>query len=156
MAQSLLLATVDWTSALLIPLALGVVGSGVGFVWPYIQTYHRRRKFQGLLIRELQEVAPFQGVTQPDGWWDHERKRFLHREILAAPTENRDFILSLDAGIVYLVTQLWAAREDHNAEQWLYCLDELAPLDESGRILRAHSQWVDLIGRYRDSEARPR
>ena len=68
----------------------------------------------------------------------------------AAANENRDFILSLDATIVYLVIQLWAALEDHDGEQWLYCLGELGPLDQTGRIAKAHMEWVELIRRYGD------
>lgn len=53
----------------------------------------------------------------------HSQKKFVHREILMKPTENRDFILSLPASLVYYVTQLWQSTDD--ADQWIYMLSQI-------------------------------
>jgi hypothetical protein len=58
----------------------------------------------------LEEIAPrpkhlLDEETQAD-WVKHMRTGLLHRRIFDEPSVNRDFILSLDPDIAYLVSQL--------------------------------------------------
>ena len=132
------------------PLILAVVGGGVAAVWPWLQTYWRGVTFQGIIKRELEEVAPFPlepELTKP--WWEHLQKRFVHEEIFAREqvSANRDFLLSLNPDVVYKVSQLWIAFEKRDADQWLHFLNELAHDRRVGsaKLQRAHESWVELL-----------
>lgn len=41
-------------------------------------------------------------------------------------SDHRDFVLSLDPTLVYLLSQLWSSFEEHDGEQWKYYLCTLA------------------------------
>jgi hypothetical protein len=115
----------------------------VGLTWPSVLAMHRGRRFRGLILRELEETAPWpleppdqpaKGGELRDPWWARQQKNFVHREILADPSSNRDFILSLDPTLVYLMTQLWDSLERHDGHQWLWYLHEIATgYDQGGR-----------------------
>src|SRR5687767_4865621 len=110
---------------------LEVIGSPIaialaGLLWPSIQLRVRRRAFTRLIFRELSEVAPYPTEFERGGTWVyHQQRDFVHKRIFDEPSENRDFILSLPAGIVYHVSQLWQARARGDADQWLHSLGEL-------------------------------
>jgi hypothetical protein len=112
----------NWLDIVIIPIMLALIA----ICWPVIQNYNRRRIFKQLIFRELREISPFPQAATLKGWWEHCQKRFIHREIFLNPTENRDFILSLELDLVYFVTQLWHSLEKHDFEQWDYCLDGLS------------------------------
>jgi hypothetical protein len=136
---------------LLVPTILAVVGAAVAWAFPWFQSYWRGRKFQGIIKRELEELAPYPRypvINTP--WWTHLRKRFVHEEIFARReiSGNRDFLLSLNPDVVYNVSQLWTALETRDAVQWLHYLHALA-LDRrvgSERLFAAHHAWAHLIG----------
>ena len=79
----------------------------------------------------------------------HLRKRFVHEEAFAPGqvSANRDFLLSLDPTVVYLVSQLWIAFEKRNSDNWLHFLKELAANRQVGSadLRAAHKEWSELL-----------
>ena len=142
----------DWLGIIVVPVGLALLG----FVWPWTQDGLRRRGFRRLILRELEEVSPYPKTASKDGWWDHCQKRFIHREILQKPTENRDFILSLEPDLVYLVTQLWDSLDKHNWEQWDYMFKELETDHcTSHEFKQHHNEWIELHREYVQLGDRP-
>lgn len=138
------------TSSFVASLLLIVVGGGVAVFFPWLQAHWRGVRFQGIIRRELQELRPVPPEFQLNTpWWRHLRKRFVHEEVFAhgRVSENRDFLLSLDPTVVYLVSQLWAAFEKRNASNWLHFLKELA--DDwrvgSAELRVAYDEWSKLL-----------
>jgi hypothetical protein len=135
----------------IIPVVLAVLG----LTWPSVLARHRGRRFHGLILRELEETAPW--PLEPSGrsadgsefrgpWWTRQQKNFVHREIFADPSGNKDFILSLDPTLVYLVTQLWDSLERHDGDQWLWYLHEIATdYDHNGKLWEPYERWRALI-----------
>ncbi len=139
-----------WTD-LLAPLILAVIGAAVAVFFPWLQTYWRGLKFEGIIKRELEELAPYPRSPEPNTpWWEHLRKRFVHEEIFARReiSMNRDFLLSLNPNVVYNVSQLWTAFEKRDGEQWLHHLHALAHDRRVGspKLLAAHHAWAQLLG----------
>jgi hypothetical protein len=56
-------------------------------------------------------------------------EEFLSRERIS---EHRDFVLSLEPTLVYLVSQLWISFEKRDGEQWKYFLCMLAENNKVG------------------------
>lgn len=138
----------DVIGVLVIPISLALTA----LLWPELQFYYRRRAFRQLIFRELSEVRPYPDVARPGmEWWQHLKKDFVHKKIFENVSENRDFILSLPADLVYLISQLWDAMKSHNEDQWLHFLGMLCDpkYDKSGEIKKAHTEWHNLIERYR-------
>jgi hypothetical protein len=94
----------DLLDVLIIPIVIFVVGA----LLPTLFDAVKARKFLGLIKRELDEMAP-KGEKKTEGgkWHQHLVKRFIHEEIFAHISENRDFILSLPPDISYNMAQLW-------------------------------------------------
>lgn len=140
----------DVLEVIVIPVTLGLIA----LLWPAIQSWSRRRAFQRLILRELEEVAPHPREPMPRlssrDWPKHQNKAFVHQRIFDEPTANRDFILSLEPDLVYFVTQLWDSKKHANWDQWDYYLQCLsAPRwDRSGRIARARGWWQCLYYAY--------
>lgn len=116
----------DVVEVVLVPVTLAVLA----LVWPSIQGYWRKRRFQDLIRRELEEIAPYPkhldlNTESRADWVKHMKTGLLHRRIFAEPTANRDFILSLDPDLAYLVSQLWEAVNDGDDQQFLHYLREL-------------------------------
>jgi hypothetical protein len=116
----------DVVEVVLVPVTLAVLA----LVWPSIQGYWRRRRFRDLILRELEEIAPYPQQLCRDtesraDWVKHMKTGLLHRRIFAEPSANRDFILSLDPDVAYLVSQLWAAVDDGDDQQFLHYLCKL-------------------------------
>jgi hypothetical protein len=148
---------------LVAPSILSLVAGAVASVWPWLQSYWRGRRFQALIRRELEEVAPYVGDDRDPArrWSDHLAKRFVHQRIFDHDdiTTNRDFLLSLDPEVVYNVSQLWTAYREGDATQWLHFLKKLAhnPRVGSPRLRRAYRSWSKLIeDDNRDARSRPR
>jgi hypothetical protein len=63
----------------------------------------------------------------------------------------RDFILSLDPDLVYMISQLWHAFDHDNVEQWLRFLCKISNYpkipryDRKGKIKDAYCEWLHLI-----------
>jgi hypothetical protein len=136
----------DILDVVVVPIALTVLA----FVWPAIQARYRRRAFTELILRELEELTPFPEAKQTDKhWWDHQIRSFVHQKVFEDASNNREFILSLDPNLVYWVTQLWAALDDHDGGQWLFYLRRIAEeYDKSGKIKDALRKWNLLIEAY--------
>lgn len=97
-------------------------------LWGLTDWMIKRSQFLKLMFRELEEIGPCperMDSEHPKKHWSehHNNKRYLHKEILMNPDENRDFILSLPADVVYHVTQLWNFTT--NGNEWLYHLSML-------------------------------
>jgi hypothetical protein len=121
----------------IVPVVLAVLG----LTWPSVLAMHRGRRFRGLILRELEDTALWplepldrsaKGGELRDPWWARQQKNFVHREILADPSSNRDFILSLDPTLAYLVTQLWDSLERHDGDHWLWYAKSLPPTTRAG------------------------
>jgi len=136
----------DLFDVLLIP----AVGGAIALLWPEIQTRDKRRRFERLIARELEELGPFpktRGGTLRS-WTEHQRKNFVHKRILEDASKNRDFILTLDAELVYEVSQLWDALKTEDETQWRWYLQCLAKRYGS-KVAKVHGEWVQLIESYK-------
>lgn len=132
-----------------IPIVLALIA----LFWPAILNWSRRRIFRSLILRELAEISPHPATATLEGWWRHQNKRFVHRQILGDVKTHRDFVLSLEPDLVYYVTQLWQSLEDQDWEQWYYCLECLSipKYDKAGRIGKARARWKALYDLYRQN-----
>ena len=130
----------------LIPIIIAVIG----LYWPKLQARDRRNRFKHLIIRELEEVKPFipKNQQKPSVWTDLLKKDFVHRHIIENPSENRDFILSLDPTLVYYVSQLWNALKHGYREQWLYFFEKLSQIF-GGEVEEAYMKWVKELSVYK-------
>lgn len=137
----------DVLDVLLVPLALAILS----LAWPGLQARFRRRQFQTLIFRELSELAPYPVKAKSGGsWWEHARPYFVHRELFLAPSENRELLLSLDANLTYLVSQLWSSYAARDAQQWLYLLLRLsdAQFGHEEAMRQIQAQWATLLAAY--------
>jgi len=143
----------DWLDIIIIPVALAFLP----LIWGLTGWWIRRVQFQDLIFRELEEIGPYppkrKQAKDKLNWSEHQNsKKFLHIGIFEKPTENRDFILSLSADIVYYVNQLWNSKED--AQQWLYMLSMLEkkiPLWKAHRrkrVAKVKREWYVLMKEY--------
>lgn len=136
----------DFLDVVLVP---GVL-TWLAFYWPKRlaerQADDRRDRFESLIKRELEELGPCPEDKKKNAgnWADYQIKNFLHVKIIDNPSENRDFILSLDPTLVYHVSQLWEARNAPDGDQWLYYLDKLSQR-YGGKVTEAYDQWYPLI-----------
>jgi hypothetical protein len=141
------MSTKDILDVVVIPVTLAILA----LLWPAIQARARRTAFRRLIVRELEEIGPYPLEPNGSNWWEHQRKEFVHAKIFADTSKNRDFILSLEPDLVYLVSQLWNAKRAKDQNQWLHYLQMLsdAKYDREGWIAKAHQQWVQLCSAYK-------
>ena len=98
----------DILEVVIIPIAIFVIGALLPGMFEAVKT----RKFLALIKRELGEMGPRPDKKSNDGkWYQHLKKRFIHEEIFAKISENRDFILSLPPEVSYNTSQLWTHFE---------------------------------------------
>jgi hypothetical protein len=133
-----------------IPLTVAFFAGAIAAFWPWLQTFQRGWKFRRLIRRELAEIGPHPVKPEADRpWWEHATKRFIHEEIFhrSNVSHNRDFLLSLDPTVVYLVSQLWIALEKRDGRQWKYFLECVATNRKlkSDELTSAHEQWKTII-----------
>jgi len=142
----------DVLDIVIIPLVL----TALALALPAIQAWYRQLAFRRLILRELEELKPYPACKQPGkNWWDHQKRTFIHQKIFQNPTENRDFILSLDPELVYFVTQLWDAleRQESDGEQWLWYLENIRDkYDRNADIKEVYNKWKKLIYDYNQDE----
>ena len=140
----------DVLDTIAIPVALALLAA----LWPAVEGYYRRRRFQRLAQRELAELAPYPLEAERASWKDHAKKGMVHRAIVQAPSEHRDFLLSLNPSFVYYLTQLWAAYEAEDGTQWVHYLERLSEWGFApGRqreIAEVHRQWRTLVDAYQE------
>jgi hypothetical protein len=137
----------DILEVIVVPIVLAILA----LAWPAIQSWNRRQAFRGLILRELEEIAPYPEEAEDIGWWAHQQKNFVHQKIFQDASENREFILSLEPDLVYFVSQLWDAKTSKNERQWLNYLEKLSDpkYDRVGRIDHARQKWKVLCDKYR-------
>ena len=143
----------DLLEVILVP----AIGGTIALLWPQLLANDRRRRFERLIGRELEEVAPHPKEAWSDettAWYDHQKKDFLHKRILEDASSNREFILTLDPTLVYQVSQLWSVLKDKDHVQWLYYLKCLSK-HYGGRVTEAHEDWHALIASYETSSTGP-
>lgn len=126
------------------------VGGAIAIIWPLLQAWDKRTRFEAPVSRELEELRPFpkQRVDALRSWIDHQKKDFIHKRILADASENRDLILRLDSSLVYEVSQLWDALGTADETQWLYYLKLLAQRYQ-GNVAVAFEEWDALIASFK-------
>ena len=135
----------DWLQIVIVPLSLGLVT----LLWPHVQAASRKLRFMDLINRELREVEPYPPNALPSGKWaDHGRKIYLHQRIFKDPSQNRDFLLTIDADFAYTVSQLWQALDDNDANQWLYYYGKLVKRNPSDKLTANLTKWRELIYQY--------
>jgi hypothetical protein len=145
----------DLLDVLLIPVAVGAMA----VLWPELQCGNRRRRFEALIHRELEELTPFPETRsespQSKTWTEHQTKTFIHQHVFNDVNVNRDFILALDPSLAYEVSQLWEARKAADDKQWLWYLESLAKR-YNGRVAESYEKWKRLIDSYRGTDCRNR
>ena len=136
----------DLLDVLLVP----AVGGAIALLWPELQARDKRRRFERLISRELEELGPYPEVRVPtsSSWTEHQKKNFLHKRILEDASANREFILTLDPTLVYQVSQLWDALKTADDTQWLWYLKCLADRYH-GKVAKAYEDWKKLIESYK-------
>lgn len=129
-------------------LLIPIVGGTIALLWPTIQIQSRARRFKALIERELEEVRPYSGQEPSPPWFDQLKKVFLHRRIFEEVSENRDFIISLEPGLAYNISQLWDAIEQKNATQWLFYLKQVSEeFPTNTDIAENVDRWEKVISR---------
>lgn len=112
-----------------------------------------------LIVKELGEFEPTKnpdkgGTDKGGDWTSYLNKRFIHRDILSSPTENKEFIFSIDPNLIYLTIQLWGAFDNTDIEQFLkyFCHISNAETtilkrryDRNGEIRCAYEKWIRLV-----------
>ena len=150
----------DLLDVVTIPIVILVLG----FQLPRMVEEVKTRKFVALIRRELAEMGPKPKKKTKNGkWHKHLTKRFMHEEIFANITENRDFILSLPPDISYTTKQLWIhfekGRASHSEKElaehgasWCDYLHSLCSIfDARGNedfYKNVYQPWEDLILEY--------
>ena len=153
----------DALNKVIVPIAIALLP----IIWAAITWLFRRWQFRDLILREIQEIKPLtfeevesrQEPGRRPAWTDHYRagKKFVHTAILAEPSENRDFILSLPPSLVYAVNQLWQSMGSYRelCENSPAQGAETAPLRNCTTSGIAPSmgdadQWLYMLSKIRD------
>jgi hypothetical protein len=149
----------DILDVLLVPVSVGLLA----LLWPALAARKRRKNFEYLIRRELEEADP-KTEDLPNGlrWHRYLTRRFLHEEIISHPVDNSEFVLSLNPRLAYSLSQMWIAfnkgykKNDEpskdDAEQWCWHLRstcEFLDSQESRWTLRQQlrRRWHALKGR---------
>jgi hypothetical protein len=56
----------DIAADLLLPISIAFIAGAIAIFWPWVQTWHRGRKFERIVRRELQEIRPHPIDPTPD------------------------------------------------------------------------------------------
>ncbi|HAQ20505.1 MAG TPA: hypothetical protein DCR40_14940 [Prolixibacteraceae bacterium] len=142
----------DIFDVVIIPLTLALLA----IFFPAIKSWHIRRRFKNLILRELKEIKPYP-LTKEDNqkaWFFHIKKQCIHKLIFQNPTENRDFILSLPPDLVYYISNLWDPEneKDPKATQWKHYLKEIKNYFDDEKLNTVYTQWEKLIDEYQAIE----
>jgi hypothetical protein len=149
----------DLIEVLLVPVSI----SFLALLWPSMAARRRRKNFEYLIRRELEEARPEPEVPGSGSpWHKHLGKHFLHQQIIKRPVENTEFVLSLNPQLAYSLSQMWIAFDEgtradeatarHHAEQWCWYLGATCRFLDR-RNPRSHlvreiwKPWCELIKR---------
>ena len=81
----------------------------------------------------------------------------MHREILYKPTENKEFICSVDNSLIYHTRQVWSAFDNNDVKEFLKNLAyisvdnryrlKIIPIryDRRNKISDALDEWINLV-----------
>ena len=118
----------NWLDVFVVPIAVAVIGA-IAASWSFIQAKWNGHYFQHLILKELGELEPTTKIEREDEdglLRSHMTRSFMHREILYNPTENKEFIFTVDNKLIYLTRQVWSAFDNNDVEQFLLHLYYLA------------------------------
>jgi hypothetical protein len=135
-----------------IRLAIAVIGISAAvaaFLWTSIQSWQKKRYFKKLICRELQELHLYCEYSSDSNWYDHQKRKFVHKDIFNDPKQNFDFIISLDNDIVYHVSQLWNSLKNDEPYEWIHHLYNLAKKFNDKEIIENWDKWTKLIIKYK-------
>ena len=103
----------DVLDVVVVPLTVFLLGA----LLPWWLEGRKRNRFLSLIKRELQEMKPKPPEKNSNScWYQHLKKRFIHETIFQSPSDNRDFILSLQPDLAYNEAQLWIHYEKATKE----------------------------------------
>ena len=138
--------------------------AGTAASWNFIQAKWNGHYFHNLIIKELGELEPADitrnndGSLRSDGLLKtHLKKEFMHREILYKPTENKEFICSVDNSLIYHTRQVWSAFDNNDVKEFLKNLAyisvdnryrlKIIPIryDRRNKISDALDEWINLV-----------
>ena len=139
----------DILDVIVVPLTLALLA----ILFPAIKSWHIRRRFKRLILRELQEIQPFPKEPQIGEIWSfHQQKKCIHKQIINESSENRDFILSLPPTLVYYISNLWDPEnmKDKEARQWLHYLLKLKEYFQDEKFNDVCDTWVTLVKQYEE------
>lgn len=128
----------DILDVIIVPSAL----LAITLLWPWFQKERMKKTFLKLIKRELTELNPEEEnlVSDSDSnskakWCDHLRKKFMHEAIFSDPSNNRDFILSINDDLAYYGIQMW--MHFHKAEE---------SKSEEKELINYHGKrWLDYL-----------
>ena len=147
------MTTVELLQIVLVPLAVVLIP----VVWGTFGAVQRRRQFGGLVFREVVQFHPSTKtlddmkleLQHAPTWNEFTAPHILlHRQILGAPTENRDFILNLSPKLIYSLNQLWDAWDRGDWRAWLHNLCELeglAPRARRTELANLRHEWCKVL-----------
>lgn len=138
----------DLLDVLIIPITLAILA----VLFPVIRSWHIRRRFKKLILRELKEIGPYptEKMDSNDSWISHQTKKCVHKDIFINPSDNRDFILSLPPDLVYYLTNLWDPKngKDISGAQWKHYLRKLKEYFNDSELNEVYRDWEKLIQQY--------
>jgi hypothetical protein len=147
---------IDYLKDFAIPIAAVIIG-GIAASWNFIQSRYRKRAFEKLIFRELEELFPDNKEDRSYKLKNHLNKKFLHKEVLNKfkdEMKNSNFIFDIDPDLVYRLNQLWDAFDNNDLKKWLHTLYQLAEekdrfgepkYDKKGDIVKAYDVWLTAL-----------
>ena len=143
-----MLTDAQWSN-IIVPLFIAALGASVAVLWPWLQARQRAGRFHRIIARELEELGPNKSLPRGLPWWRYLTKRFVHEEVFSRfnISTNREFLLTLEPNVLYGVSQLWAAYDKRDGNQWNYYLQYLSknPKLRSRKLNNAVELWKSLI-----------
>ena len=127
-----------------VPVAAALI-IGVTASWAFIQSWWRGHYFRRLIMRELRELEPNITTIKDKPLKDCMNRRFIHKEILEKPTENKEFIFSIKPGIIYHTSQIWYAFKSDDKDNFIKHFCELSEDTDDENIKDACKKWIKLF-----------
>ena len=155
-SSSVWLDIFDWLGKNGITLIVAIIAA-IAASWTFIQARWNGHYFQKLLLRELSEIEPdtsLKNIDPTKGFRQFMKRDFIHKEILDDPTQNKDYIFSINVNLLYLTNQLWSAFENDDLENFLKHFCYLTKgksrflhreFDKKNRLTKACTKWLKLV-----------